>query len=449
MASELIEHNRLRSWLRHKGRMYMVLYALLLPTFLGMALFNYYPKFETIQKSFYIWDGSSIEEFSGLKNYIDIFTADPQFLNTFKLAGILLVANLFKMWPCIIIAIVLHRIRSERWRYIYRVLFVIPMVIPSLVWLLIWKSFYDPTSGILNRLLNTVGLMGVLQWLDTAMPQLATTLSPVNNTVGSIFGNIWGMGAWSLLVLASMGGAAAIRRRVPWLVILSVAFLCANAFVSNGEQIMLSIFGLFHGGVGIAVALAMGVVLSRSYAGESALKWIGGLGVAATVILIFTTMIWTSPTNAFNTGMPAWLGHSKLVIPAIIFWGFPWVGTIGVLIYLAGLQGISGDVYEAGELDGVGPIRKMFSLELPLIMTQVRINLIFMTIATLNQYGMFLLLLGPHGGPDNKGLVPGLYMYRKAFIDQQMGYACALGMVMFALILCITIFYQKYVKVEK
>jgi ABC-type sugar transport system permease subunit len=100
-------------------------------------------------------------------------------------------------------------------------------------------------------------------------------------------------------------------------------------------------------------------------------------------------------------------------------------------------------------MDGAGPIRKFFSIEVPLIMTQVRINLIFMTIGTLSQYGLFLLLLGPSGGPGNKGMVPGLYMYREAFYNQRYGYACSLGMVMFVLILAITIFYQKYVKVEK
>ena len=82
-------------------------------------------------------------------------------------------------------------------------------------------------------------------------------------------------------------------------------------------------------------------------------------------------------------------------------------------------------------------------------MTQIRINLIFMTIGTLTDYGLFLILLGPEGGPGNKGMTPGLYMYREAFFNQRYGYACALGMVLFVIVLGITIFYQKYVKVEK
>ena len=173
---------RRRFWgkLANRSKLYVVLLALILPTIAGMVVFNYYPKWGAIKYSFYRWDNSTIEEFRGLKNYIDLFGgADPLFKKTFKLVGILLAANLFKMWPSIFIAIAIHRLKSERWQYIYRVMFVIPMVIPGLVWLLIWKSFYDPTGGILNSMLESTGLMSVLKWLNFAMPQLASAVSPI------------------------------------------------------------------------------------------------------------------------------------------------------------------------------------------------------------------------------------------------------------------------------
>ena len=106
-------------------------------------------------------------------------------------------------------------------------------------------------------------------------------------------------------------------------------------------------------------------------------------------------------------------------------------------------------MYEAAELDGAGSLCKMWRIELPLILTQVRINLIFLTIGTLTDYGFFLILLGPEGGPANVGMVPGLYMYNAAFVDGNFGYACALGMVLFFLILGLTVINQKYVRVEK
>ncbi len=414
-----------------------MLYVLMLPTLIGMLLFNYYPKLSVIKYSFYRWDGGvSIEEFRGLQNFIEIFTADPLFWQTFSLVGILLLANLFKMWPCIITAVVLHRLKNTKAQYMYRILFVIPMVIPGLVWLLIWKSFYDPTVGILNALLNATGLMSVLQWLDTAMPAMASNAAPIHEeALGPIFGGVDGLILFGVLLIFFRNGVAHLKRTCGWLLVLVVLGLILTSPI--------------HAVLIPAAAALLSFLLNRQNP-NTPIPFVSGLSIVVLgFALLFFTCIWVNPTHAFGCGSPAWLGNSKLIIPAILFWGFPYVGTVGVLIYLAGLQNISNDVYEAAEIDGAGPIRKLFSIELPLIMTQVRINLIFMTIHTLSQYGLFLLLLGPGGGPGNKGMVPGLYMYREAFYNQRYGYACALGMVMFVLILTITIFYQKYVKVEK
>ena len=185
-----------------------------------------------------------------------------------------------------------------------------------------------------------------------------------------------------------------------------------------------------------------------------AVWWAGFAVITAGILLVLLSTIWTEPIKAFSSingqpANPAWLGHSKLIIPAVIFYGFPWIGTVGVLIYLAGLQAISNDVYEAAELDGVGTLGKLFRIELPLIMTQVRINLIFMTIGTFQSFILFFVLLDQNGGSGGKGLVPGLYIYRTAFYENRYGYACALGLVLFFIVLAITIAYQKYVKVEK
>ena len=172
-----------------RAKLTAVLMALMLPTLAGMIALDYYPKISAVRYSFYTWDGSMTEEFRGLKNYQDAFTADPLFWQTFGLIGILLAANFVKMWPSIFTAVALHRIRSERSQYLYRVLFVIPMVIPGLVWLLIWKSFFDPTVGLLNTFLRNTGLMTVLQKLDTFMPAVADALQPViNKTVTPAIG---------------------------------------------------------------------------------------------------------------------------------------------------------------------------------------------------------------------------------------------------------------------
>lgn len=442
-------------WWRH-SRLWAALYALMLPTLVGMLVFVYWPNWQTIRYAFFRWDGALTEEWRGGENFTEAF-ADNRFLWTFQLVGILLIANLIKMWPSILVAVVIHRLRSARWQYLYRVLFVIPMVIPALVWLLLWKQFFDPSAGVLNGLLNATGLMGVLHGLDSpdhGMPAVAGFLNTTGfgwdparplaswlclplKAVHHVFGGPWGLGLFGFALALAAGGWQAARRTWPlWLALLATGWLVW------GPWRLLPLAGL---------ALALGEWRWRrlDLAGLGALRWWAVILAAVALVLVLLSAVWTEPVKAFAYGTPSWLGHSKLVIPTIIFWGFPWVGTVGVLIYLAGLQNISKDIYEAAELDGVGPVRRLIDIELPMIMAQVRINLIFMTIGTLTDYGLVLVLLGPDGGPANRGLVPGLYMYSKAFVQNEFGYACALGLIMAAAVLLLTMVYQRYVKVDK
>ncbi|MBN1268187.1 MAG: ABC transporter permease subunit, partial [Kiritimatiellae bacterium] len=128
--------------------------------------------------------------------------------------------------------------------------------------------------------------------------------------------------------------------------------------------------------------------------------------------------------------MPAWLGDPRLIVTACIVWGFPWVGSFAVLTHLAKLQGISKDVYEAADIDGVGWWSKFTKIELPLIMGSIYLLLVFVIIDTVKDAGMILALAGIYGGPGGKATVPALFMIRKAFLDQQMGYACAVGIIL-------------------
>ena len=451
-----------------KSRTNFYIYVLLLPTLVSMGVFGYYPKLDVLIKSAYRWNPGTILEYVGSKNYLDAF-ADPIFWQSFRVVAIMLVANLFKMWPGIIVAIALHRLLSDRWRYIYQVFFVIPMVVPMMVWLLVWKSFFDPDFGILNRFLSVTGLMPVLGWLDGTnevpgvMPQIAGLLQPlIDNFIGPVFGGVWAMILLGVVCLTLRSSSAAAvgdeagghpggrRRWLGYAMLLALAVtlpLLASLAIdpaggTAGPVLALAMFvalmiGLAKGfgdgwviwpflllygiwacygepvwrlpvmlGAGILLAEILHRTTSR-LVGPEILRWTGWTLVGIGGLMVAFGLIWTQPTNQFVTGRPAWLGNQDLILPTLILWGFPWVGTVGVLIYLAGLQQISTDVYEAAELDGVGPVGKLFQIELPLIMTQVRINLIMMTIGTLTAYEFFLILLGQDGGPGNVGMVPG------------------------------------------
>jgi len=140
--------------------------------------------------------------------------------------------------------------------------------------------------------------------------------------------------------------------------------------------------------------------------------------------------------TAFKAGTaPAWLGDPKIIIIACVVWGFPWVGSFAVLTHLAKLQNISKDIYEAADIDGATWWSRFTKIELPLLMGSIYLLLVFAIIDTIKDAGMILALAGITGGPGGKATVPALFMLRKAFMDQQMGYACAVGIVLTVVVL--------------
>jgi len=169
-------------------------------------------------------------------------------------------------------------------------------------------------------------------------------------------------------------------------------------------------------------------------------------GIKSALVLLDGYFGW----DVFAADTPiGWLSQPELVIPALCIWGFPWIGAVGVLIYLSGLQTISSDLYEAADLDGIGSFGKFIYIELPLILTQVRLTLILLIISTLQGFGLQLLLLGESGGPAGRGMTPGLWMYNRAFFAGELGYACAVGIILFGFIAVLTWVNNRYVRVDK
>ena len=290
------------------------IYLFVLPTLITLGLFVYYPASSGIFHSFFRWNGADVSEFVGLENYRDLLSTE-EFWRSFKNAFTLGIANAFKMIVALLVAACIHRCRSDKLQYAYRLLFVIPMVIPPLVIALIWRSFFfEATNGYLNRLLD------------------AANLYPLLDSLAPFFG--WG-----------------------------------DAF-------------------------------------SGATK-------------------------------PAWLGDPRLLMTSVIVWGFPWISSLAILTHLAKLQGISKDVYEAGDIDGISWWTKFTRIELPLITSSIYLMLVFTIIGTIIDAGMIIALAGFEGGPGGRVDVPALFMLRKAFIDQKMGYACAVGIILSVIVMAL------------
>ena len=132
----------------------------------------------------------------------------------------------------------------------------------------------------------------------------------------------------------------------------------------------------------------------------------------------------------------SWLGESGTALWAIVGIGFPWAGGLALLIYLAGLMAISNDVWDACAVDGVTGIRRVLWVDLPLLVPQVRLLATLTTIGALQDFGSILVLTG--GGPGLATHVPALHMYFQAFRFGHLGYASAIGLVLFVVIFALS-----------
>jgi ABC-type sugar transport system permease subunit len=133
----------------------------------------------------------------------------------------------------------------------------------------------------------------------------------------------------------------------------------------------------------------------------------------------------------------AWLADPDLALYALMGSAFPFVGGIGVLIYLAGLQSISIEIYDAAKLDGASGFKQFLTIDLPLIKGQIRLNIVLSIIAGLQALTGPLVLT--NGGPVDSTMVPGLYMYQQAFTYGRLGYASAIGVVVFIAVFVLTV----------
>ena len=137
-----------------------------------------------------------------------------------------------------------------------------------------------------------------------------------------------------------------------------------------------------------------------------------------------------------------WLQDPKLAVPALIVMSLWGLGG-GMVIYLAGLQGIPVSLYEAAEIDGAGRLAQLWYVTIPLMSPIIFFNLIMGIIGSFQVFSAGYLIT--NGGPQNSTLFYVLYNYKTAFQYLDMGYASVLAWVLFFIILIMTLIVFKYV----
>lgn len=186
---------------------------------------------------------------------------------------------------------------------------------------------------------------------------------------------------------------------------------------------------------GIAVWRTLFYLPSIVPAVASSILWIGILNPSTGLINHWLAL--------FGIGGPNWLQDPRLSKPALILMGL-WGAGGSMIVWLAGLNGISRSYYEAAELDGAGPLQKFRHITLPMLTPYIFFNLVMGLIGTFQIFSQAFIMT--QGGPVNSTLFFVYHLFNNAFRFLHMGYASAMAWILVLLVLGLTLMQMKLSK---
>lgn len=197
-------------------------------------------------------------------------------------------------------------------------------------------------------------------------------------------------------------------------------------------------------------SLGLAILLNQKIKGRGIFRTIAFFPYVASLVAI--TAVWAmifhpskGPINAmlyyvFHVeNLPNWFGGKLILVTLILFSVWKYMGYY-MVIYLAGLQGISADLYEASSLDGANTWQKFLYITWPQLRPTTFFVVVMLTINCFKVYDIAVMLAG--GGDGRLGsssTVLVYYIYQKAFIEWDLGYSSAIAMVLFLLVLVVTL----------
>ncbi len=208
----------------------------------------------------------------------------------------------------------------------------------------------------------------------------------------------------------------------------------------------------------LALALVLAVLLNsvRRFKGFYRMAFFIPNITSTVAISIFFGALFATNFGLVNavldaTGLSsvAWLSSPwgmKFVIAVLTVW--QWTG-YNAIIYLAGLQTISSDLYEQAKVDGAGPVQIFFRITLPLLRPIILFTVVLSTVGGLQTFTEPQVLVGDGGGPGQGALTMVLYFYREAFKHNDYGYGAAIAMAVFVVVAVFTIINWFFVQRER
>lgn len=277
-------------------------YLYLLPILAVLVTFKYIPFFMALQKSFFNWNGTNIDEFIGLENYIKILQ-DSTFITSLQHSFVVMIAYVvIAITVPLIAAELVFGLKSQQAQYVTRTLFTFPMVVPGLVVILLWKWILAGDDGILNIILNAVGLSSLAQpWLSQSSTALGAIIA-----IGFPWLGMSMIGGMQFLIYfatlqgipreifesATIDGANVFHRfwRMDLPLLSGQMRLMITLAIINGLQLFDSVKVLTDGGPGISTMLPTVYIYQQAFQYKK-MGYSSAMGIVLFAIIMVLTVI--------------------------------------------------------------------------------------------------------------------------------------------------------------
>jgi multiple sugar transport system permease protein len=207
--------------------------------------------------------------------------------------------------------------------------------------------------------------------------------------------------------------------------------------------------------LGIIFAFFTALLLNMKIRGQAVFRTVYYLPTVVPVVAGTLLWLWilnpqygimNQALQAVGLRSPAWFGSPMWSKPALILMGLWAVGTSTVL-YLAALQGVPQEMYEAATLDGAGWWQRTLKITIPMVSPVTLFIAITSIIGTFQLFTQAYVIGGTGGGangaPRESLLFYAIYLYRQGFIYLKMGYASAMAWILFIIIMVVTLILMK------
>lgn len=194
------------------------------------------------------------------------------------------------------------------------------------------------------------------------------------------------------------------------------------------------------------VALALAALLSGS--GRLVALYRAAVFIPTLVPLIASAMVWMWLFNGefglinkllaiIGVRGPAWIIDRHWVPASMVIMSIWGVGQ-GVVIYIAAMQDVPRQLYEAARIDGMGRLRQFIHVTLPMISPAILFNVISLTISAIQVFAVPMVMFRRPDGQNPAGHYYTMYLYENAFVYGKMGYASAMAWVQLIVVLALT-----------